>query len=1245
MDLGDKHPDLPTGTIKDSPTESQGEIMDLSQFIKDKLTQEELTTIQSKVKELGFDLSKTNLSEKEHLELQQLIFHFRDRFEIDPKKTEVTDLVKFGIAIRDDKIVNTPINRAPYKRPPVIRTKIKVHTDEMLDAGVIRPSTSPWASPVVLVPKKDGKLRFCVDYTKLNDVSKKQQYPLPRLDTVLEQFAGMKYFTTIDLKNAYWTIGVREEDKEKTAFITEDGLFEFNVMPFGLCNAPAYWSKLMDAIFGGLKYQCLVYFIDDILVYSPDFQSHLSSLTKVMMRLRRANLKCKPSKCNFCQDSVKFLGHIVSSAGIHTDPKKIEAVNNFEIKSIKHVRSFLGLTGFYRKFIKDFAKITHPLTAYTKKGVVFKDLYEKTKIKTDKAVKTLKRLMTSAPILAHPDFSKEFTLQVDACIYGIGAVLCQKQNGQERVIAYSSRTLTPAESKWTINQLEALAVVWACEKFRTYLVGNHFTIQTDHEPLTWLKNHSRSKLGRWNLRLSDFNYTIQHKRGTQNGNADGLSRQPQLIDMNEWCANERAVDQRMFAFISNINTVKQPADISNKPDVNVALLKRSIISTAGLTDLKEAQRLDPDLRPFIAYLEGKSTKDLVFDRVRELHQASLEDDNGINPELSIGELTKKYHRLLQGYDQKKALYCFDKHGLLRRKTRETHQTDVSDVVVIPKSHQHQMLQLFHSTPLGGHLGVQKTYHKMRSRIYWEGMKKDLKNFVKRCIPCVKRKSCKLHHYGDLHPVYHDQPFHTVAMDVVGPFNETKSKNIKILVMVDCFTRWPEIAAIKCEEATDIADAFFDKIIAKHGCPVQILTDRGSSFIGKFMSRLTERMGIVSLKTSPYHPQANGRAERFNKFLCQCLTTYVNAYKNDWDFYMEAVAFAYRTAPIEGMTVSPFQLLYGRTPKLPFDVIYGPGCLVQEDLERYKMNLTDHIQQAYNIVRKQTLKNIDKTKENHHNRYADTNATYKKDDKVLVFKPRRSLGAGGKLASEWIGPYAVIKKISSVTYRVKLERTGRQEIVHAMRIKPLLPGQPNYLFQTLSEEQWESILTEEEKAKAHSNESEARIKVHKPKTKGKSKKKKKGMVEKNTPSQLKPVPTNSEPTANRPIVTSQQTQPEIDGNELFMISKIVREKIDKSGNRLLLVKWHPTLSDKPLLNKYKEYIARETRVHGNQYRTTWLDEWIPTENLANPQILKEWDDLQQKRADRKSRRAKSKAKPQTQPLASPNTTGTLTSFVK
>ena len=348
---------------------------------------------------------------------------------------------------------------------------------------------------------------------------------------------------------------------------------------------------------------------------------HISVLSRFSIPLvqpNQGNDAVTSSKSKVQTIKMQFLSRFRQILGPHCifgryphRSKENRGVNNFEIKFIKHVRSFLGLTGFYRKFIKDFAKITHPLTAYTKKGVVFKDLYEKTKIKTDKAVKTLKRLMTSAPILAHPDFSKEFTLQVDACIYGIGAVLCQKQNGQERVIAYSSRTLTPAESKWTINQLEALAVVWACEKFRTYLVGNHFTIQTDHEPLTWLKNHSRSKLGRWNLRLSDFNYTIQHKRGTQNGNADGLSRQPQLIDMNEWCANERAVDQRMFAFISNINTVKQPADIGYKPDVNVALLKPSIISTAGLTDSKEAQRLDPDLRPFIPYLEGKSTKDLV----------------------------------------------------------------------------------------------------------------------------------------------------------------------------------------------------------------------------------------------------------------------------------------------------------------------------------------------------------------------------------------------------------------------------------------------------------------------------------------------------------------------------------------------------------------------------------------------------------------------------------------------------------
>ena len=170
---------------------------------------------------------------------------------------------------------------------------------------------------------------------------------MPRLDTVLEQFQGMQYFTSIDLKNAYWSIKVKEADKEKTAFITEDGIYEFNVMPFGLCNAPAYWSRLMDAIFGGLKYQCIVYFIDDILIYSKDFESHLQAVTKVFMRLRRANLRCKPSKCSFCHESIKFLGHIVSARGIHTDPKRVEAVKNFKFKSIKSIRSLLGLLGFF----------------------------------------------------------------------------------------------------------------------------------------------------------------------------------------------------------------------------------------------------------------------------------------------------------------------------------------------------------------------------------------------------------------------------------------------------------------------------------------------------------------------------------------------------------------------------------------------------------------------------------------------------------------------------------------------------------------------------------------------------------------------------------------------------------------------------------------------------------------------------------------------------------------------------------
>ena len=424
--------------------------------IKAPLVPGEEKEVNETLEKLGAKLEGINLEQAELLAVKRLLCEFSDVCTVDPDNPARTDLVKFFIET-DPKML--PISRSPYRRHKKIQEEINKIVRKLLAQGQINRSTSPWASPVVIVPKKDGGLRFCVDYTWLNKATKKMHYPLPRMDDVLESFQGATYFSALDLKETYWSIRMTDEDKEKTAFITQDGLYEWNVMPFGLANAPAYWSKLMDAVFGGMKYQCLVYFIDDILIFSNSYDEHLRDIARVFQRLRNANLRVKLSKCSFFTKEVKFLGWMVTADGLSTDPKKIEAVNKFEVRSKKSLQSFLGLTGFYRKFVKNYAKIIHPLLIFLKKGNDFKKTWDENPDLYQGAIDKLKHALTHAPVLKHPDFNKKFKLQVDAFPGGLGAVCVQEHGGKEHVIAYASRTTTAAERKWPITHLEALAIV------------------------------------------------------------------------------------------------------------------------------------------------------------------------------------------------------------------------------------------------------------------------------------------------------------------------------------------------------------------------------------------------------------------------------------------------------------------------------------------------------------------------------------------------------------------------------------------------------------------------------------------------------------------------------------------------------------------------------------------------------------------------------------------------------------------
>lgn len=375
-----------------------------------------------------------------------------------------------------------PIKQAPRRIPLHLREEVEHIVQEMKQRGVIEESRSPWVSPVVLVKKKDGSLRFCVDYRKLNAVTVKDSYPLPRIEDILDQLSGNFWFSTLDLKSGYWQVKVSSEDKEKTAFSVDNGLWQFKVMPFGLCNAPATFERLMEKVLQDiLSKVCLVY-LDDVIVFSKTFEEMMANLRKVFLRLRAANLKINSQKCSLFGKEVKYLGHIVSERGISTDPEKISAVRDWPVpQNRKQLRSFLGFCSYYRKFITGFSLIAKPLFTLTEHQVKFE-----WSSSCQEAFQELKQKLISSPILSFPKEQGQFILDTDASNHGVGAVLSQVQNSTEKVIAYFSRVLNKAERNYCITRRELLATVASLKSFHHYLYGTKFKIRTDYISLKWL---------------------------------------------------------------------------------------------------------------------------------------------------------------------------------------------------------------------------------------------------------------------------------------------------------------------------------------------------------------------------------------------------------------------------------------------------------------------------------------------------------------------------------------------------------------------------------------------------------------------------------------------------------------------------------------------------------------------------------------------------------------------------------------
>jgi hypothetical protein len=451
--------------------------------------------------------------------VQNLLQEYSDIFSNTPSRTCVAEhKIDTGEA--------APIRSPPYRIPQSLTRTVHDELRQMLVMGIVRPSKSPWAAPVVIVPKPDGTIRFCVDYRKFYNVAKMDAYPIPRMDQMLEKVAQARYISTLDITKGYWQIPLNENSIPKSAFITSQGLFEFTVMPFGMKTAPATFQRMMKhKVLNGLESFADAY-IDDVEIdTSTTFEQHLNHLRQVFDRLRQARLSAKPSKCRIAMSVVDFIGHRVGGGTITPREALIETILQFpRPQTKKQVRSFLGLAGYYRRFIRNFADIAAPLTDLTKKPEPTRVVWTN---RAQNAFSQLKQKLTSPPVLRPPCWDRGFILKTDASGYGMGAILSQlDENNEEHPIAFASRKLQPRELKLATVEKECLAIVWAVETFRYYLFGRKFKLQTDHNPLVWLnqvKNKNR-KLLRWSLTLQEYEIEYEHKAGENNVDADALSR-------------------------------------------------------------------------------------------------------------------------------------------------------------------------------------------------------------------------------------------------------------------------------------------------------------------------------------------------------------------------------------------------------------------------------------------------------------------------------------------------------------------------------------------------------------------------------------------------------------------------------------------------------------------------------------------------------------------------------------------------
>ena len=950
-------------------------------------------------------LQNAPITDEDRSNFKELCNKYTDIFSRSSEDIGHTPLLKMDIDTGD----SPPVCQRPYSLPLKHVEWVTKELEILEKAGVISRSVSPWASPIVIVPKKSEpgeppRRRMCVDYRVLNSllppVNKAHSkakgiltlVPLPKIDEIYAQLKGSKVYSAIDMRSGYFHLGLSNDAKPKTAFVPggpHGAKYEFNRCPFGLSQAPAYFQRLIHEVLKGITFA--FGYLDDILIFSPDNKTHLEHLEVVFQRLREADLKLKASKCNFFKKHIQYLGHLVSGEGIEPLPEKLEAVRKMPPPTTpKEVRQFLGLVGYYRKFVPKFADIARPLTNLTKLDIP----YEWT-TRCQEAFEFLKEMLLKEPILKYPDPSKPYTLFTDASKFAWACVLTQEYehefDGKKRKIlhpiTYMSGLFKGSQVNWATLTKEAYAIYVSVKKLDHYIQDAEVTLRSDHLPLKSFlqKNTLNTKVNNWAIDITSRcrNIQFEYIKGIKNTLADTMSR---LIEITPEIEQEPEPPGQEFGYdiFETLEPIETTTHYINELKEEIQIKQEAIPDDLlPIVDLTESQ------------LEDIQMKDKFIKNIVNRLVAKQQPEG--KPYYLEGKLLKKYI-----FDNKQRF----------------------EVTVVSPNCAPLLLNLAHDQL--GHNGTARTYMLLKRTYYWKGMKTDISNYVKQCKLCQKQNILPVK-YVSGHFSAPMAPMEFISMDLIGDFTPSSKGNKYALTVICMLTGYTFCIPIPSKKASDVITAYIDNVYSKFGGSKKILSDNGTEFKNQLFEKIAKELGVeFKCYTAPYHPQSNGRIEGFHHFLKSCMTKHIST-TMEWDQVVHLATAAYNFFPNEHSKESPFFLMFGRDPRVPLNTLLTPKIRYMGTEENI-LSL-EALQRIYHLV----AENLKIAKERLHKNQQAYPTKLKTEDMVMI-----KTHAEGQFQPIYKGYYRIVSFKGNQVQVIPVEG-GKPHLVHITDVKYIMPA--------------------------------------------------------------------------------------------------------------------------------------------------------------------------------------------------------------